>query len=85
VPTNTTQATNSTAQTQVIGDSIAGAFDALPGFEGSSQSSAQSNSTIISQNGITIEDTRKGGDTNLKDLIKSLVSTIEPALSALGT
>lgn len=64
---------------EVIGDSIAGAFDSLPGFEGSA------NSTSIAQKGITIEDTRKGGDQNLKSLIQSIVSTIEPALSALGS
>jgi hypothetical protein len=60
--------------TEVIGDSIAGAFDALPGFE---------NTTAAK--GISIEDTRKAGDGNLKSLIQSIVSTIEPALSALGS
>jgi hypothetical protein len=39
---------------EVLGDSISGAFSALPGFE---------------EKGITIEDTRKAGDRNLKSLI----------------
>ena len=68
---------NNTAQAEVIGDGIAGAFDGLPGFEQTPAMNAQK--------GITIEDARKNGDTNLKSLIKELVSTIEPALSALGT
>ena len=63
--------------TEVLGDSIAGAFDSLPGFE--------SNSTIVAQKGITIEDTRKANGGDLKSLIQSIVSTIEPALSALGS
>jgi hypothetical protein len=66
------------APSEVIGDSIAGAFDSLPGFEGA-------NATIVAQKGITIEDSRKNGDPNMKSLVKSIVSTIEPALSALGT
>lgn len=40
----------------VIGDAITGAFDALPGFESISNNSTIS--TIIAQQGITIEDTR---------------------------
>ena len=40
----------------VIGDAITGAFDALPGFGTAGNTS--SNSTIIAQQGITIEDTR---------------------------
>lgn len=68
----------------VIGDAITGAFDALPGFE--STSSNNTNSTIVAQKGITIEDTRQGGDkSQMKSLVKSIVSTIEPALSALGS
>ena len=41
----------------VIGDAITGAFDALPGFETLSNNNS-TNSTIIAQQGITIEDTR---------------------------
>jgi len=44
------------APKEVVGDAIAGAFDALPGFE--SSPSNTTNSTIIAQKGITIEDTR---------------------------
>ena len=44
------------APKEVVGDAIAGAFDALPGFE--SSPSNTTNSTILAQKGITIEDTR---------------------------